>query len=177
MIPRILFFLALGAFPLAAQTGVDDESKVVPAQPPTVAPAAPTGAVIMQPGVTAPPPGAALVQPMMPAEPQKRVLIKEFTVVPGTVREGTIYRDAIKTDIVLTVPATRDFHVHVVTSDPTNVSCTDVPFIKGHMHSLGGIKISWHNFKHDLRITFKAYTDDNPELVFSARMYVIKKRL
>jgi hypothetical protein len=175
MMPRIYLFLLLGVLSLRAQTAVNDEDKLHPANPPEIAPANPPGAVILQPGVNAPPPGAAPVLPMIPAAPPVYPKITEFHVTPGTVREGINYGDELLTTIVLSAPAIRDTVIHIVSSDPAKVECGDITLIKGHQMGTGGIKVSWKNIKHDGQVKFKASDDKDPDIVFLGRLYFYKK--
>jgi hypothetical protein len=175
MTSRIYFFLALGVLPLSAQSSTDNSDKLDPGRPSTVVPATPPGAATLQPGVNPPVPGQEV--PQLPAEPLVKPKLSEFTVSPGTVREGMAYKDDLQTIVTLTVPATKISVYHIVSSDPGEVVSEDIIVAKGQISGAGGLQINWKKIKRSGQVRFKAFNDDNPEIILQGRIYLSKKML
>ncbi len=172
MLPRIYLWLAAGMLPLGAQTSLDDGGHLYPRNPPTVQPAQPAGPATLHPGGDTP-------KPEMPAPPRIGCHMKEFTISPSTVREGEVYQNKygalLRTTIVLNVPAPHRMVFHVVSSDRVKAIATDVVIIKDATTHFGGIDIRWHSFQHDSVVEFKAYSEDDPDTILHARLYLKKK--
>jgi hypothetical protein len=175
MTPRIYLFLALGVLPLGAQSSMDSSDKLDPDRPSTVAPATPPGAATLRPGITQPTPGEGA--PQLPAEPVVTPKLSEFTVSPGTVREGMAYKDDLKTIVTLTAPATKVSIYHIVSSDPVKVVSGDITLDTGQTSGAGGLQINWKSIKRSCQVRFKAFNDDNPEIILEGRIYLDKKML
>jgi hypothetical protein len=175
MISRIYLLLLVAMLPLSAQSSLNDGGRIVPQNQQTVQPAATPGAAKLRPGVTAPPPGAPIPPDEMPAAPAVHCYLKEFTVRPSVFRQGMIYKDDLKTMIKLNVPAPHHMVFHVITNDPTKVTCTDIVFVKNAQTAYGGVKIIWGTIEHDSTFELKAYSEDEPDTILHGRLYLKPK--
>jgi hypothetical protein len=87
------------------------------------------------------------------------------------------YKDDLRTIVTLTAPAAKISVYHVVSSNPVEVVSEDITVAKGQTSGAGGLQINWLKVKRSGQVRFKAFNDDNPEIILQGRIYLYKKML